>query len=202
MIAAARIEEDGPIELPNRIVDLSTLEQQIRRFIDKLGGPRSMSLPPCDKDTRRKVHELADAFNLKSVSSGRGTSRYTTLTKTSRTGTNINEHKVKRILREDDGDWVAPGKKGRTKATSLAKHREGEEVGKVCSFQYKPAHEISSLTANVLGCTEDWRKQLRVQVACRYGMGGRRTYRVIWRAGCAAGGKDEEDEVRSWSHDV
>ena len=201
MIAAARIEEDGPIELPNRIVNLSTLERQIRRFIDKLGGPRSMSLPPCDKDTRRKVHELANAFNLKSVSSGHGTNRYTTLTKTSRTGTNINEKKVNRILREDDGDWVAPGKKGKTKATSLAKHKEGEEVGKVGSSRDGLAREISLLIENVSGCTEDWRRQLRVQVACRYGMGGRRTYRVVWRVGCTAGGEDEEDEVRSWSHD-
>ncbi|KAI0088089.1 hypothetical protein BDY19DRAFT_994500 [Irpex rosettiformis] len=130
MLAAARLEEGGPITLLNRIVNLSTLEQQIRRFIDKRDGPSSMSLPPCDKDTRRKIHEMAIAFNLKSFSKGKGTTRYITLTKTSYTGTKINEKKVKRIMREDDGDWGRPGKRGKTQATSLATHREGEEVGK------------------------------------------------------------------------
>jgi hypothetical protein len=132
MLAASRAEQDGPIELPNRIVNLTTLEQQIRRFIQDI-GTTSMSLPPCDKTTRKKIHELASAFSLNSVSKGHGNKRYTTLTKTSKTGIVIKERKIGRIMREDNGDWTGPVK-GRTKATSLAKHREGEEVGKVCLF--------------------------------------------------------------------
>lgn len=133
MLAAARADPDGPIELPNRIVDLSTLEQQIRRFLENLGGPSSMTLPPCDKETRRKVHLLADAFSLKSASKGNGEKRYTTLTKTSWSGLGeVREGKVRSILREDNGYWAGGrGGKGRVQPTSLAKHREGEEVGKV-----------------------------------------------------------------------
>ena len=73
MIAAARY--DGPDELPNRITDMVSLEQQIRRFLADIGGPNSMSLPPAAKETRRKIHELADAFNLKSQSKGKGKER-------------------------------------------------------------------------------------------------------------------------------
>lgn len=132
MIAAARLEEEGPIELPNRIVDLATLEQQIRRFLRDLDTP-TMTLPPCSKETRKNIHKLANAFSLKSVSKGHGNARYTTLTKTSRSGTNIREGKVKSILRSGGGTWDGPGG-GRANATSLAKHREGEEVGKVRSL--------------------------------------------------------------------
>lgn len=131
MIAVSRLEEDGPIELPNRIVNLTTLEQQIRRFLQDIGGPKTLLLPPCDKATRKKIHTLANAFSLKSQSKGNGSARYTTLTKTSYSGVAIRENKVMRLLREDDRNWSGPGGRGKTNATSLAKHREGEEVGKV-----------------------------------------------------------------------
>ncbi|KAI9061711.1 hypothetical protein FKP32DRAFT_1594232 [Trametes sanguinea] len=133
MVAAARAAADA--DLPNRITDLVSLEQQIRRFLANIGGPQSMSLPPADKETRKRVHELATAFNLKSQSKGSGDSRYTTLTKTSRSGIGINERKIRRILKQaTNGAWEGPDTgnygKGRSKTMSLAKHREGEEVGK------------------------------------------------------------------------
>lgn len=201
MLAAARVEEDGPIELPNRVVNLSTLEQQIRRFIEKRGGPSSMTLPPCDKATRKKIHELADAFSLKSQSKGKGVARYTTLTKTSYTGTNIREGKVKRILREDDGDWGRPSKKGRTPATSLAKHREGEEVGKVRFFL--ACFDLRTLAyAFVSDCSQDRREQRWFQVARCHGLGGRRADWFVRWFGCTVGSEDEEDEVGPWGYDV
>lgn len=133
MLAAARLESH--IEVENRVVDLVSLEAQIRRFLFDIGGKDSMALPPCDKATRKRIHELADAFNLKSQSKGKGVGRYTTLTKTSKSGLGINEKKVKRILRTNrDSTWDAPGGgwgKGKGRVHSLAKHREGEEVGKV-----------------------------------------------------------------------
>ncbi|OBZ70758.1 hypothetical protein A0H81_09280 [Grifola frondosa] len=92
MLAAARLDAD--IEISNRVVDLVSLEQQIRRFLTDIGGKREMVLPPADKETRKRVHELAAAFNLKSQSRGNGASRYTTLIKTSRSGIQINEKKV------------------------------------------------------------------------------------------------------------
>lgn len=128
-LAAAR--SDTPIEIPNRVVDLATLEQQIRRFLENLGGKQEMVLPPCGKETRKSIHELAEAFNLKSKSKGKGKTRYTTLIKTTRSGVGINEGKVRRILKRAFPDWIGPDGRNNTRAYSLAKHQEGEEVGKV-----------------------------------------------------------------------
>lgn len=141
MLAAARLESHSEIE--NRVVDLTSLETQIRRFLFDIGGKNTMALPPCDKATRAKIHELADAFNLKSQSKGKGVGRYTTLIKTSRSGMVINEKKVKRILKTNrDSTWDAPdgGRgNGKVRVQSLASHREGEEVGKVSGVTTLPA---------------------------------------------------------------
>ncbi|KAI0829778.1 hypothetical protein BC628DRAFT_1314788 [Trametes gibbosa] len=132
MLAAARAADDA--NLPDRIVDFVSLEQQIRRFLADIGGSNTMSLPPADKETRKLVHELAEAFNLKSQSKGSGSTRYTTLLKTSKSGLAINEKKIRRILKQTtSGAWVGPDggrSAGRSKPTSLAHHREGEVVGK------------------------------------------------------------------------
>ncbi|KAL1945851.1 hypothetical protein VTO73DRAFT_1853 [Trametes versicolor] len=131
MLAAARADADA--DLPNRVTDLVSLEQQIRRFLADIGGSNTMALPPANKETRAQVHQLAMAFNLKSQSKGKGNTRYTTLTKTSKSGVGIQEGKIRRILREATGGaWQGPGGggKGRSKTMSLATHREGEEVGK------------------------------------------------------------------------
>ena len=129
-LAAARYE--GEDELPNRIVDFASLEQQIRRFLANIDGPRTMTTPPANKESREKIHKLANAFNLKSQSKGEGSRRYTTLAKTTKSGINVNEKKVRRILRSS-GYWDTTGSVGGGKGgtVSLAKHREGEEVGKV-----------------------------------------------------------------------
>lgn len=128
MLAAARAGED----LPNRIVDFVTLEQQIRRFLADIGGTNTMSLPPTDKFTRKRIHELAGAFNLKSQSKGSGDARYTTLIKTSKSGIAIKEGKIRQFMREEtNGAWEGSGGRGKGKTVSLAKHKEGEVVGKV-----------------------------------------------------------------------
>lgn len=129
-LAAARYDGEA-IEIPNRIVDLATLEQQIRRFLADIGGRREMVLPPCGKATREKIHKLAEAFSLKSKSKGKGNTRYTTLTKTTKSGVGVNERKIRRILKSVGADWIGPDGTGGKRAYSLAKHREGEEVGKV-----------------------------------------------------------------------
>lgn len=130
--------------LPNRIIDMTTLVQQIRRFISDIGGRDSMSLPPTNKETRKNVHELALAFGLKSLSRGKGDSRYITLTKTSRTGWGVDEKKVARIVRRSGGGaadrgggaFVSGGTgrgggRGGAGAGKVPKHKEGDEVGKV-----------------------------------------------------------------------
>ena len=156
MLAVANIDPTINV-LPNRIIDMVTLVQQIRRFVDD-EERETMSLPPTNKATRKNVHELAVAFNVKSVSKGKGNARYTILSRTWKTGVvDVDEKKVARIVRRknylrDDDDidellFVRGGKgmrggggafgKGGIKKTGkggqtlVLRHQEGEEVGKV-----------------------------------------------------------------------
>ncbi|KAG1751253.1 uncharacterized protein EDB91DRAFT_1104286 [Suillus paluster] len=109
------------IQIPNAIVDMDSLEEQIRRFIiDDIGGKNNnrMVLPPMDKMSRKQVHELANAFNLKSHSKGKGDRRYITLTKATRTRF-ADERKVKNVMKRHGGGF-----------DTMPRHKDGDEVGK------------------------------------------------------------------------
>ncbi|KAF7297523.1 hypothetical protein MIND_00986500 [Mycena indigotica] len=132
MLAAARVDPTITV-LPNRVIDLTTLVQQIRRFVADLGGPANMSLPPTDKATRASVHELANAFGLKSVSKGKGMARYTTLTKTTRTGIRVDEKKIGWICRRGGArgaSFVNVQGADKGKGPAMPRHKDGDEVGK------------------------------------------------------------------------
>jgi hypothetical protein len=59
--------------LPTR---LDQVDEGIRVFL-KNKAQNTMSLPPMDKEGRRKVHMLAEAYGLHSKSRGKGTGRFT-----------------------------------------------------------------------------------------------------------------------------
>ena len=155
MLAVASLDPTITV-LPNRIIDMVTLVQQIRRFIDDDDdeGRQTMALPPTDKATRKNIHDLALAFNMKSISKGKGDARYTTLTKTWRSGLDVDENKVAKIVRrrnfsrEDSFvNGKKKGKKGRMGAQAhVPRHREGEEVGKVRAFLFYFLQFILDLT--------------------------------------------------------
>ncbi|KAF5377345.1 hypothetical protein D9757_007991 [Collybiopsis confluens] len=137
MLAAARLDPTITV-LPNRVIDFTTLVQQIHRFISNLDGPNTMSLPPANKQTRKDVHELATAFGLKSQSKGKGDARYTTLIKTTMTGISMSQKKVAKIVRRAGGGggsfggsdvWKKSAEKSQTR-NGMPRHKEGDEVGK------------------------------------------------------------------------
>ncbi|KIK63089.1 hypothetical protein GYMLUDRAFT_479602 [Collybiopsis luxurians FD-317 M1] len=137
MLAAAKLDPTITV-LPNRVIDFTTLVQQIYRFIDDIGGPNTMSLPPANKHTRKDIHELANAFGLKSQSKGGGKARYTTLIKTTMTGVKVNKKKVAKIVRQaglGGGDfggsdnWKKFAEQSKARK-GMPRHKEGEEVGK------------------------------------------------------------------------
>lgn len=133
MRAAARLDPSAALSVaPGAIVDVDSLEAQMRRFIEGVGGRRSMALPPMVKEMRGMVHEMARLFGVKSVSKGHGNGRYTTLFKTSRTGVGVKEGKVKALMkRYGGGERGGNGEGGRrAKGGGLPRHREGDEVGK------------------------------------------------------------------------
>jgi hypothetical protein len=148
MLAAARQDPQITVIGPNRVIDMTTLVQQIKRFIANPEGPRTMALPPANKEIRKMVHEVAAAFHLKSKSNGYGDARYTVLIRTSRTGIRVDEAKVAHIVRRSHGgEFYRSDKKGRAKGKAqgvVAKQKEGEEVGKVCFFHCDSIFEWNS----------------------------------------------------------
>lgn len=118
MRAAARLDPTELAEIQNAIVDMVSLEKQIRRFIGDISGKNNMVLPPMNKASRKKVHELASSFNLKSQSKGKGAGRYTTLIKSTNMRA-INEHKVGSFMKKHGGRF-----------DTMPRHKDGDEVGK------------------------------------------------------------------------
>ncbi|KAK2464354.1 hypothetical protein APHAL10511_003811 [Amanita phalloides] len=132
MLAAARLDPEITSIGPNRIIDMTTLVQQIGRFLED-PSRQTMTLPPANKYCRKLTHEVAMAFGLQSYSKGHGDERYTTLTRTSRSGLFVDERKLGQILRRSprgaifaggDENGKGKGKKG------FLRQKEGEEVGK------------------------------------------------------------------------
>ncbi|KAG4433178.1 hypothetical protein IFR05_011338 [Cadophora sp. M221] len=64
-------------------MSIYAVKEEIKNFL--IGGNTTLSLPPMDKADRKVVHELANAFNLKSKSAGNGDNRFPILYRTSRT---------------------------------------------------------------------------------------------------------------------
>ncbi|KAG1871369.1 hypothetical protein DFJ58DRAFT_763550 [Suillus subalutaceus] len=120
MRAAARLDPRELSEIQNAIEDMVTLEKQIRRFISDTSGKNNMVLPPMNKASRKEVHELANSFNLKSQSKGKGKGRYTTLIKSTNMRA-IDERKVKSVMKKHGGRF-----------DTVPRHKDGDEVGKVC----------------------------------------------------------------------
>lgn len=118
MRAAARLDPTELAEIQNAIVDMVSLEKQIRRFISDTSGKNNMALPPMNKASRKKVHELASSFNLKSQSKGKGAGRYTTLIKSTNMRA-VDERKVGSFMKKHGGRF-----------DTMPRHKDGDEVGK------------------------------------------------------------------------
>jgi hypothetical protein len=118
MRAAARLDPEELAGIQHAIVDMVTLEKEIRRFISDTSGKINMALPPMNKASRKEVHELANSFNLKSQSKGKGKGRYTTLIKSTNMRA-VDERKVKRVMKKHGGRF-----------DTMPRHKDGDEVGK------------------------------------------------------------------------
>jgi len=103
----------------------------MRQFVADIGGARTHHLPPMDQKMRKTAHELAHAFKLDSKSQGNGAARFTTLTKTTLSGVNVNEKAIARIL----GYVTHEGGKGKGwPRAGRIRPRDGEVVGEVWFF--------------------------------------------------------------------
>jgi R3H domain len=125
-IRAAKL--DPTIEIPNQIVDMVSLEQQIRKFLSNKKRS-TMALPAVDKETRKNIHILAGTFNLKSKSKDGASGRYPILIKTKHSGFGVDEKKIARLMKsfKSQGTFDNPGKAGQSSLNT----REGDVVGHV-----------------------------------------------------------------------
>ena len=80
-------------------VNFSAIVDQINTFVEDL-GIETIELPPMDKRIRKKVHQIANSFGLKSKSSGPEGERYMTLIRTSRTSIKTMNRSHRKLLRK------------------------------------------------------------------------------------------------------
>lgn len=121
---------------------LQEVNEQIKVFL-QTPGHSTLVLPAMDKRARAQVHLLANAYDLKSQSKGTGNNRFPNLIKTSRSGYNVDQQKIRKVLSgrsnfkfgSSDNHFSGKGKKekktvGATGGGSMApKNREGAQVG-------------------------------------------------------------------------
>lgn len=155
MIAAAKL--DPSIEIPHQIVDMVSVEQQIRRFLANK-DKNDMALPACDKSVRWKIHTLAALFGLKSKSKDGALGRYTTLSKTQYSGQDVDEKKVARLMKGfryrasydvSDDDWDDRGK-GKGKGKNKGKGK-GKDKGKGKSKEKDWSGHLRTKEGDVVG---------------------------------------------------
>ena len=116
-------------------MSLETVVGLMRQFVADIGGARTHPLPPMDPPMRKTVHELAHAFKLNSKSKSSGSGRFTTLTKTTLSGMNVDEKAITRILRYSSSNITHEGGKGKgRRGAGRIRPRDGEVVGEVRLF--------------------------------------------------------------------
>ncbi|KAH9171157.1 hypothetical protein EDB89DRAFT_1973213 [Lactarius sanguifluus] len=79
-------------------VSLEMVVVHMRCFVEDFGSAPRPSLPPMSRHALKSVHELANAFNLKSKGEGNGAARFTRPAKTTLSGVRADERNVALIL--------------------------------------------------------------------------------------------------------
>ncbi|KAG9099388.1 hypothetical protein FRC06_005309 [Ceratobasidium sp. 370] len=124
------------------VSSLPALEPKLRAFVANL-GMHTMALQAMDKESRRRVHLLAECFGIKTASKGSGTGRYVTLIRTSRTGLAIDEARIRRLIRAADAEdgggasfnqaYYRGDGEGGNKGKAKIKTRDGEVIGRTAA---------------------------------------------------------------------
>jgi len=122
------------------VTDLASLNEEIKVFLTD-AGKTTMTLPPMEKFSRKRVHELATCYQLKSQSKGKGRGRFPILIKTSYSSVEVTDpRKVGRIIgASTNGEFYKakyakgpklrmPGSAGRSGGVGL-RHMDGDTVG-------------------------------------------------------------------------
>jgi len=139
------------------INDIFALERMIRVFLEDK-GMTTMTLPAMDKESRRRVHLLADCFKLNSASKGKGADRFPILTKKVRSGTGIDQDRIAKILRASKE--AGPG--SNMAAFNRAYYRKGPSGGGAKNVSGHVEGEVVGAKAAKIGETNVGYKMLQM----------------------------------------
>jgi len=117
---------------------IQAVKDEIKHFL--IGGNTTLALPPMDKADRKVVHELANAFNLKSKSAGKGNKRFPVLYRTSRTSAyvetafaaveaRLTRRFLPRLDIKSKRSSGLPKRSGQGGFSNAASYRDGDVVG-------------------------------------------------------------------------
>ncbi|WFC97760.1 squalene synthetase-like protein [Malassezia yamatoensis] len=131
--------DDQPLtgEIMPTATSFAAISEMIEQFLAH-DGRSTLTLPAMLKHDRALVHNLADAYALKSRSKGKGKSRFPILYKTSKTGRAVNRSRIQQLVRSPFGamDDVQFDRVGRTPKGHVRigpdvapQNREGARVG-------------------------------------------------------------------------
>ncbi|WFD41847.1 squalene synthetase-like protein [Malassezia psittaci] len=131
--------DDQPLtgEIMPTATSFAAISEMIEQFLAH-DGRSTLTLPAMLKHDRALVHNLADAYSLKSRSKGKGKSRFPILYKTSKTGRAVNRSRIQQLVRSPFGamDDVQFDRVGRTPKGHVRigpdvapQNREGSRVG-------------------------------------------------------------------------
>ena len=167
------------------MLDIIAVEWSIHPFLLNLDS-YVLELSPCKKQSRIKIHKIANAFYLKSLSQGYIKTWFTMLTRITNSSIGIcNERKIRRILQTSRGFWNSKGRKDKVwKAISLSKHLEEKEVSKVsCRILYSlflwPHLEFAI-------CTDNQEVKYWFSIIGCNGLDGGWPYWTVWWTGSIA----------------
>ena len=134
------VDDDGPV-MGDNVIAAPTSFGAISAMIDQFladDGRTTLTLPPMLKRDRALVHNMADAYALKSKSKGKGKDRFPILFKTSKTGSRVDRSRIRRLQRTPFGamDDAQFDREGRTPQGHVRigpdmapRNRDGARVG-------------------------------------------------------------------------
>ena len=133
------VDDDAPVtgELRSPLASFADISALIDEFLAD-AGRTTLTLPAMLKHDRALVHNMADAYALRSRSRGKGKERCPILYKTSKTGARIDRKRIKRLTRATFGamDDVEFDRVGRTPQGHVRigpdvapRNRDGARVG-------------------------------------------------------------------------
>ncbi|GAA98324.1 uncharacterized protein L969DRAFT_85693 [Mixia osmundae IAM 14324] len=130
-------------------LNMDSINDRIRTFIVEDIQQASIAFPPMSKTDRRGIHLLAEAYQLKSKSSGKGATRFPVLYRTARTSVyGVNQKNINIILKASSGNttFEKPTGKGSENIRGLLRDMAKLNGGKGYKQAARPTRSLEGTT--------------------------------------------------------